>query len=79
MEKNYEIVLTHMLYCSHKNVEFHFSAAVWGGDRLVNSFSWVMGIALQHSLNGLLPQESNAELSALSNGGLEKRNICFHR
>ena len=30
-------------------------------------------------LNGLLLHESNAELSALSNGGLEKRNICFHR
>ena len=38
-----------------------------------------MGIALQHSLNGFLLHESNAELSALSNGGLEKRNICFHR
>ena len=33
-----------------------------------------MGIALQHSLNALPSHESNAELSALSNGGLEKGN-----
>ena len=38
-----------------------------------------MDIALQHSLNGLLSYEAHAELSALSNDGLEKQNICFHR
>ena len=37
--KNYEIVLIHMLYCSHENVEFPFSVAVWGGDRLFYTFS----------------------------------------
>ena len=34
--KKYGIVLTHTLYCSHDNVEFHFLAAVWGCNRLVN-------------------------------------------
>ena len=28
--KEYGIVLTHTLYCSHENVEFHFSSALFG-------------------------------------------------
>ena len=31
-----------------------------------------MSIALQHSLNNLLSHESDAEMSLLSDGGLEK-------
>ena len=31
-----------------------------------------MGIALQHSLNGLLSHDSDAEMSLFSDGGLEK-------
>ena len=36
--KKYGIVLTHTLYCSHENVEFHFSAAVCGGTDLLIDF-----------------------------------------
>ena len=38
-----------------------------------------MSIELQNYLNGLLLHESDAEMFALSDGGLEKQNICFHR
>ena len=38
-----------------------------------------MCITLQHSLNGFLSHESDAEMSPLSDSGLEKWNICFHR
>ena len=34
--KKYGIVPTHTLHCFHENVEFHFSAAVWGCKTPVN-------------------------------------------
>ena len=38
-----------------------------------------MNISLQNYLNGLLSYELDTEMFALSDGRLEKQNICFHR